>query len=80
MITTESVWYRSSFWSDSSDTVIDFGLGCFFTCEYPISNFDIFVVILLLNCNVIAKKKATIPVAGSDVQSLSSRDYRQVSQ
>jgi hypothetical protein len=126
-LTTQGVWYRSSFWSDSSDTVIDlqqrvvgsewwpisytlccksitvselsdqnddryrsdssdtviylqqrvydmmisviiqirqfrycyrlFGLGCFFTCEYPISNFDIFVVILLLNCNVIAKTK-----------------------
>lgn len=34
-----------------------FGLCCFFTCEYPISNFDIFVVILLLNCNVISKIK-----------------------
>ena len=50
-------WYRSSFRSDSSDTVIDFLVLVAFLHVNIQFHILIFVVILLLNCNVIAKIK-----------------------
>jgi hypothetical protein len=58
MITTESVWYRSSFWSDSSDTVIDlqqrvYDIGHHSDPTVP----KLYLVLIICNCKISKKYK-----------------------